>query len=77
MKKNEWKYEFGANLDYLLKQYPMTRQELADATGLDRSTISNYILGKRMPTVDAILAIAYAIDCTTDELIDLDGPIDR
>lgn len=77
MTRKEWLYEFGDNLAKILKEYPMTQTELAEVTGLSRSTINNYILGKRMPSVDAILAISYAINCTTDELIDFMEPIDR
>lgn len=77
MEKNKWRSEFGENLEAMLREYPMTQKELADATGFSRAAINNYILGKRMPTVEAVLAIAYALDCTTDELIDLSGPIDR
>lgn len=77
MNLTAWKCDFGENLEVMLREYPMTQKELADATGLSTSAISNYVLGKRMPTVEAVLAIAYALDCTTDDLIDLSGPIDR
>lgn len=77
MNAKQWRYEFGENLEALLREYPMTQKELADATGLTKAAISNYVLGKRIPTVEAVLAIAYALDCTTDDLIDLSGPIDR
>lgn len=77
MNLKQWRYEFGENLEAMLREYPMTQSELAEATGLDKSTISNYISGKRAPSVQAILAIAYALDCTTDDLIDLYGPLDK
>lgn len=77
MKRCEWKFDFGENLELMLKEASITPAQLAYKTGLSRSTISNYILGKRMPTVEAVLAIAYVLDCSTDDLIDLSGPIDR
>ena len=77
MNRDEWKATFGENLDYMLKERQMTRGELAEKSGLTKAAISNYILGKRMPTLEAALAIAYALDCSMDDLVDLDGPIEK
>lgn len=76
MSEVEWLEEFGENLKGMLKDACMTQKELADATGLSESAISNYIHGKQIPTVRAIINICYEFACNTDELIDFGDRID-
>lgn len=69
MSEVEWMYIFGDNLVDLLKDANMSRQELADATGLTTAAICNYINKKRMPTVRALINISEALDVTLDDLM--------
>lgn len=69
MSEYEWLTIFGDNLAYMLKDARMTQRELADATGLAESTISNYILKKKMPGVKALINIAEELNCTLDDLM--------
>ena len=71
----EWLDEFSQNLINMLKEANMTQRDLADASGLSEGTISKYIRGMAMPGVKAIINIAYALDCNTDELIDFGSTI--
>lgn len=77
MSEVEWINTFGDNLKSLLHEAWMSQQELADATGLTRECINNYINKKRMPNVSSIINIAYALDCDVSELIDFGEPIER
>lgn len=70
MSELEWLDIFGDNLVSLLRDARMTQRELADAAGLSESTISSYIHKTKIPSLKAIINIAYAFDISMDELID-------
>lgn len=70
MSEREWLNIFGDNLQEMLNEARMTQRDLAEDTGLSESSISNYINKQRIPTVRAIINIAYSLDCDIDELID-------
>lgn len=70
MTESEWLDIFGDNLVDLMQDTNMTQRELADATGLSESNISRYIHKQQMPTLKAIINIAYVFDCDVSELID-------
>lgn len=70
MSEVEWIEIFGQNLEEMLVEANMTQRELADDTGLTEATISRYIHGRRMPTVRALVNIAYSLNCSFDELMD-------
>lgn len=70
MSEVEWLKKFGKTLSDMLKDARMTQRELADATGLSESAISNYVNGKQIPTVRAIINICYELGCNIDDLID-------
>lgn len=69
MSEQEWLDIFGDNLKYLLEYKNITRQELAKITGLTEASISRYINKKLMPSVEAIINIADALDETYEDLI--------
>ena len=75
MSEFEWLDIFGDNLREMLMEANMTQSELANETGLTEAAISNYINKKRIPTLRAIVNIAYALGCDTDELIDFGDTI--
>ena len=66
----EWISIFGDNLIDIMDEKGYTQEQLANATGLTQSTISKYINKKQMPSIKAVINLAYALDCTTDELIE-------
>lgn len=70
MSEFEWLSIFGDNLKSLLKEAGMTQEELANATGLSKSTISRYIHKEQIPTIRAIINISYELDCDLNDLID-------
>ena len=75
MSEFEWLDIFGDNLRDMLIDANMTQRELADETGLTEATISRYIKKQRIPALRAIVNIAYALGCDTDELIDFGDTI--
>lgn len=60
---------FGHNLKNELEDAWMTQKELAEATRIAESTISYYSKGERMPRIDNIHRIAFAIGCSVLDLI--------
>lgn len=69
MSELEWMDIFGDNLKSLLEEQWMSQQELADATGISKSTISRYINKQCMPSVAALVNIAYALNCEIDDIL--------
>ena len=70
MSELEWLDIFGDNLVSLLRDARMSQRELAEVTGLSEATISSYIHKRKMPSLRAVVNIAYAFDISMDELID-------
>lgn len=60
---------FGERILIALKRLGMTQKELASKTGLNPVTISKYIKGETKPNIDAVDAIAKALNVSTDYLI--------
>lgn len=53
-----------------MKQYNLTQNGLAKATGLSKSMVSRILTGKMdNPTIRTILAIADVLEMTVDELL--------
>lgn len=70
MTEAEWLDIFSDNLIDMLNEQGYSQEELAYESNLSQSTISKYINKKQMPSLKAIINIAYALDCSIDELID-------
>lgn len=70
MTETQWLDVFGDNLKSLLQDRGMTQSDLANAIGTDARTINRYISKQRIPTIKNLINIAYALDCTLDELTD-------
>ena len=70
MSEQQWLNIFGDNLLYLMHNANLSLQDLADMTDLSKSTISKYINKQMMPGARAIVNLAYALNCTTDDLIE-------
>lgn len=75
MTEQEWLDIFADNLVDMIKEARMTQQELADEAGLSRASISSYIHKRRIPTVKALVNIAYALDCDFNDFIDFGDKI--
>ena len=70
MTELEWLEIFSTNLRELLEERGFTQRDLAIASRLSDSTISDYIHGQKIPSLRAIINIAYALEISIDELID-------
>lgn len=70
MSEIEWLEEFRMNLLRMMDEDLIKQKELAEVSGLSEGTISKYVNGTQMPSVRAIVNLAYAFGCPTDDLID-------
>ncbi len=61
---------FSANLRRVRKLRGMTQVELALMTELHRTQISLLERGKRMPRLDTLVKLVYALGCSADDLIE-------
>ena len=57
------------NIQKYRKSKKMKQTELAKATGIKCSTLSQYETGKREPSIEALKNIANVLDCSIDDLI--------
>lgn len=69
MTELEFMEDFSDRIDYFLRCKGWSQKDLAEKSGLSKSTVSRYIKGERMPTVKALVNICCALDCDVDELI--------
>lgn len=70
MTQEEWRDTFGDNLASILQEQGMTQNELAKATGLSTSRISDYIHGYSAPSIFAIINMAYVLELDIGEFVD-------
>ena len=70
--RKEITLEFGANLGAMLKKTGMNRKQLATRSGVSKSSIDNYMVGRCEPTAYAIACIAKAVGCTAGQLLGLE-----
>jgi len=52
-------------------------EELSDATGIDRGTLSRYFHQSRRPSVDAIAPLCKALEVSPETLLIALGALDR
>lgn len=61
--------QFGINVRYLREQYGMTRQELAEDSGLSASTLNFVENGYTKPSHDTILSLSDYFEISIDHLM--------
>lgn len=60
---------FGDNLRDVLEESGYSQSELAEGTGLTKSTISKYINKQIMPSLKSVMNICLFLDCNIDDLL--------
>ncbi|WP_444890273.1 helix-turn-helix domain-containing protein [Microbulbifer sp. DLAB2-AA] len=59
----------GNNVRRIRKEVGISQQQVADATGMSKNTISNIETGKTAANSNSVLKISKALGCTVDELM--------
>ena len=65
-------FDFGLRLRELRTAAKLTQSQLADRTGISRSTLYRYEISQNLPDSDIIVRLALALHTTTDYLLGLD-----
>lgn len=76
MSEQEWLEEFSDNLQAMIREAGISQKELANISGISTSDISRYINGQQQPSAKAVVKLAYALECNTDDLIDFGETIE-
>ena len=63
------KEQLGKNLKYMRECHNMSQSQLAGKLWLDRSSISGYEIGKRMPDILILWEMAEIMNVSLDELV--------
>ena len=63
--------EFSVRLKKALKNNNISQKELAEKIGMSKNIVSDYCLGKKMPSINVLVAICLALDESADYLLGL------
>lgn len=70
MNEVEWIDIFSENLREMAEDKGLNQNELAKKSKLSKATISKLMSGMIAPSFKSVINLSYALDCTTDDLID-------
>lgn len=76
MTEERWLDIFGDKLAIMIYEAGYSQWEFAQRIGVSEATLSKYINKIHMPSVKAIINIAYALHCKIEDLIDYGYEID-
>ncbi len=61
--------DFAERLEGLIIEREMNRKTFAERVGINATSITHYLEGKRLPTVENLVKIADYFQCSTDFLL--------
>lgn len=67
------KIEIGRRIRWLREQQNMSQEQLAQILWIDRSSLSGYEIGKRVPDIFMLCKMADVFDVSLDTLIGREG----
>lgn len=76
MNEADWIDIFSENLREMMEEKGLGQNELARRSKLSKATVSRLLAGTAAPSFKSIINLSYALDCTTDELIDFGDMIE-
>ena len=60
---------FADNLRDLMSERGFSQRELERESGINHASISRYLKKERIPTVKALINLAFTLECDLDELV--------
>ncbi len=69
--KNTLNYKIAENLRFEIKNCGKTRKEIAIEIGVSTSALSDYISGRRFPTLATLSRLCNFIDCSADDILEI------
>lgn len=67
--KEQLAEQIGNHIAQKCKERHMSQKDLAIAAGLTEAGISRYISGQRLPRIDILMRLAFALNCSVDYLL--------
>lgn len=71
---NEYKQRIADNIAALLNEKGYSQQDLADALGVNKSTVSAWVSGKKTPRMDKVEDMAAFFHCTVTDVLGYTQP---
>lgn len=71
---NEYKQRIADNIAALLNEKGCSQQDLADALGVNKSTVSAWVSGKKTPRMDKVEDMAAFFRCTVTDVLGYTQP---
>lgn len=59
------------NLKREIEQSGLKKSEIADAIGVSRATVSQYISGRAQPTLATFSKLCVVLDCSADDILNI------
>lgn len=70
MSEDIYKVIFSENLKYYMEKYEKTQSDLVNDLGFDKSAVSTWVQGTRLPRMDKVNALAEYFHCLRSDLIE-------
>ena len=67
----DWRKIFPNRLNERREALGLTKTALAQHVGISKVSIREFEIGRKVPTVDTLVALAAVLDCSTDWLLGL------
>ena len=62
-------FRIGKSLDFAILKSGKTKRSLASEIGVTPTTITDYTSGRSMPSLEKLIAMVEALECSLDEII--------
>ncbi|NLW89190.1 MAG: helix-turn-helix transcriptional regulator [Clostridiaceae bacterium] len=63
------------SFEYFRRKANLTQKEVAEALGLDQTTVSRWERGRKLPRAERLPAIAILYRCSVDDLLRPNRPV--
>ena len=57
------------NIKREIEQSGLKKSEIADAIGISRATVSQYLSGRAQPSLSTLAKLCTLLDCSSDEIL--------
>ncbi len=64
-------YKITENLKREIETCGKTKTEIANAIGVSKSTVSQYLSGRSLPTLATLSRLCNFIDCSADDILEI------
>ncbi len=69
--ENVLNYKITENLKREIETCGKTKTEIANAIGVSKSTVSQYLSGRSLPTLATLSRLCNFIDCSADDILEI------